>query len=239
MTNPNPNTPTELPSAAAALRAAYDIVRTPCSAAETARATLLFEIARELRVAADMRALNARREAADKLRLDLNISRARGKLDAAGIPTPAAYAPTPIVPAFAAEASQAADRYAALTRNARYAGESMQFPAPDFAVAQLREQAPAQEWPDPVTQVTPKVERALDEPTQRMPIVWSVGDRADCRHCHTPIIYSPKITPPGEPDRDPEWYHKYTEQRACVAPVLNQQGDDEVPIGHTYAEPSL
>jgi len=202
VTNPNP----DLPSAAEALAEAWKIARTPCSAAETARATLLFEIGRELRIAADMRTLNARRVAID-------ARQARSKLDAAGIPTPAAYEPTPVT-GYAGE--QATERYAAMMRPFVNAGQLV----PDESA---------------VTQLVP----ALADQTQRFPIVWAVGDKADCRHCHTPIMLCPRrMKDPlavGEADVPAMWIHKYTDQRTCAVPTMSS--DDDEPT-HTFAEPA-
>lgn len=215
----------ELPSAAEALAAAYAIVKSPCSAAETERATLLFEIGRELRIAADMRAINARRAALDEAR------NYRPKT-----PSPAAYEPQVVSP-WAAEASRSADRYAAMMRDAGYAGEPAAARVerlvaerlPDFAATQVFPKATV----DEPTQLTP----TIDEPTTRMPIVWSLGDKADCRHCHTPIVLVAMLDEDGQATDDWLWRHKYSGEHVCadvhMSPV---EGGGE---GHTFAEPSI
>ncbi len=163
----------KLPTAAEALSLAFEIVATPCSAAETSRAMALFEIGRELRVASDMREINARRAAADRLRTDLDISRSRDKLAAAGIP------------------------------------------------AQVFPQVPAS---------------ALTESTQRMPITWAVGDKADCRHCHTPIVFSMRRME-DEGEAQAIWRHKYTEQVVCAVPATAADVEGSEPT-HSFAEPA-
>jgi hypothetical protein len=198
-----------LPTPAEALFMAYAIVRTPCSAAETERAKLLFEIAREMRVADDMRAIQRRREMVDALSRGIETQHARDKLSAAGIPHPAAYEPQ-VVPAFAAEASKAADRYAAMMRDAGYGG-----------------------GPAAVTQV-------VSEQTQRLAVVWSLGDKSDCRHCHTQIIFVTRrmtdATSPGEDDSRTVWVHKYTDHRACAVPMMANDAEG-VEGNYTFAEP--
>ena len=189
----------KLPTAAEALSLAFAIVATPCSAAETARAMALFEIGRELRVASDMREINARRAAADRLRTDLDISRSRDKLSAAGIPNPAAYEPTQVFP-----------------QVANYAGET----------AAVRFDRVAQ--------------AALTESTQRMPIAWAIGDKADCRHCHTPIEcveIAISGAPAGVfPPSGQMWRHKYTDQATCVVPAVAGDVEGSEPT-HTFAQP--
>lgn len=204
MTNPN------LPTAAEALALAYDIVRTPCSAAETARAEVLFEIARELRAATDMRALNARRAALDEARNFV----ARAQL---GL-RPSSYEPEPV--SFA-DLCAAADGYAA-----------------DFAATQVvpKPSGPAHPFAtegfDEATQYMPIV----DEPTTQFAIVWQVGDKADCAHCHTPIILTAMLDEDGQATDALLWRHKYSGEHACadvhMSPV---EGGGE---GHTFAEPS-
>jgi len=80
---------------------------------------------------------------------------------------------------------------------------------------------------------------ALAEQTQAVPILWRIGDKADCRHCHTPIMLSPRrMKDPlavGEADVPAMWIHKYTDQRTCAVPTMSS--DDDEPT-HTFAEPS-
>lgn len=75
--------------------------------------------------------------------------------------------------------------------------------------------------------------------TQRLPIVWSVGDKADCRHCHTPIELrelSGASSPAGPYQ---SWQHKYTGQTVCATPITAEQiADGERPM-HTFAEPEV
>lgn len=83
-----------------------------------------------------------------------------------------------------------------------------------------------------VTQVFPVEE----PPTQRIEFLpWSLGDKADCRHCHTPIEYAVAATKIGsDPVNMPIWRHRYTQQAVCVAPII---AADETAPQHTFAEP--
>lgn len=183
----------ELPTPAEALGAAYAIVRTPCSAAETARATLLFEIARELRVAADMRALNARRAGVE-------AEVAKRKLRAAGVIDRSVW---------------------------------------DRAVAPAGVEGLAEGVLAAAAEAATATFPAFADQTQRLPIVWHVGDKADCRHCHTPIIFEARrmSDPMTQSEGDPQyvWVHKYTDQRTCA--VATMSSDDAEPT-HTFAEPA-
>lgn len=82
----------------------------------------------------------------------------------------------------------------------------------------------------------------LGEPdfaTQVIPIVWSVGDKADCAHCHTPIVLCFRETEQqtyGEGGDEVVWLHKYTDLAVCQNPVI-AEGDAEEAV-HTYAEPA-
>jgi hypothetical protein len=61
--------------------------------------------------------------------------------------------------------------------------------------------------------------------TQTIPVVWTIGDKAQCQHCHTPIeLYEPAV-----------WRHRYTGQAVCVDPSLATGRD--TAIAHTFAEP--
>lgn len=73
---------------------------------------------------------------------------------------------------------------------------------------------------------------------------WQIGDKADCVHCHTPIIYVARRmqdqTRPDEPDTAVLWVHKYTDQRVCMTP---DTGDTIVDLDatavHTFAAPPI
>jgi len=175
-----------MPSAGEALRLAFDIVKTPCSSAESARAEILLGIAREIREEGQYRATRA------------SLMSFAGK--------PAVDDAPPAAPmAFAVDPST----------------------VPADATAYM-----------PV----------LSEQTQRMPIVWAVGDKADCRHCHTPIeLFEPTMTGPYADDYRGAlvWRHKYTGQAVCAAPVMAKEagcdmGEDDCSCErptHTFAEP--
>jgi hypothetical protein len=73
--------------------------------------------------------------------------------------------------------------------------------------------------------------------TQRIPIAWSLGDKADCRHCHTPIEYVEAVTTGLKADAVKLWRHKYTGQAVCADASMGP-AEGGFP-GHTFAEPSL
>jgi len=237
---PNP----ELPTAQRALALAFEIVRTPCSAAETQRAEVLLGIAREIREEQQYRAT-------------------RKTLAAfAGRPDHAHYEPAP---ADTAKLEAFAERF-------RNGGEQLaESPRegydPDATMTKLATETgarPVQGGPylgflrptpsgEPISQavgrglrldaartladiglentaVTVAVDPAM---TQRLPIVWSVGDKAQCRHCHTPIELCPvAIEQEGEPPA--VWRHKYTQQATCLAATMSSDAAD---VAHTFAEP--
>lgn len=173
MTTPKP----DLLNARHALALAFDIVSTPCSAAETQRAEVLLGIAREIREEQQYRSLRGLR--ADLARVKLGAPSDQPAGPSSSLRVPAAAETTAYMPAFA-------------------------------------------------------------EQTQRLPIVWHLGDKADCRHCHTPIVYDARRMqdPVTKQEADPQylWIHKYTDQRACA--VATMSSDDAEPT-HTFAEPSV
>lgn len=205
----NPDTPT----AAEALAAAWQIVKAPCSAAETARAEVLLGIAVELRQAADMRASLARRR-----ELDARVPLARGGV----IPRPAA-------PTFVGEPTHEGETAAERTQR-------------------LIVEAPIDmgKWAASLAAAETQVVR--DDPgiTQRLPVVWSVGDKADCRHCHTPIFYDYVLGDGGRPTGEFVWRHKYTAQAVCAVAAMAKEagcdmGEDDCSCerpSHTFAEPA-
>lgn len=214
--SPNPETPT----AATALRLAYDIVKAPCSAAETQRAEVLLGIAREIREEQQYRATRSM--------LGATVSPLRTKPDHLHVAAP---------PADTAKLEELAKRFGqaspadAATRLDSAMGQAMRLDA-EQAVAALRETTVVG-WPDAVTQVVPANDLTT---TQRIPIVWEVGDKAQCRHCHTPIELVEAVTTGFKADNVNVWRHKYSGQAVCAAPLLGQ-GDNEVPSAHTFAEP--
>lgn len=200
----NPDTPT----AAEALTAAWQIVKAPCSAAETARAEVLLGIAVELRQAADMRASLARRR-----ELDARVPLARGGI------LPKSAAPT-----FVGEPAHKGETAAERTQR-------------------LVVEAPIDmgAWAASLAAAETQVVRDDPGTTQRLPVVWSVGDKADCRHCHTPIeLAEAEVTGPyaGDYAGASMWRHKYTGQVTCAeARVVGEiPGGEE--IVHTFAEPA-
>lgn len=280
-----------LPTAADVLAEAYAIVRAPCSAAETQRATLLFEIARELRCAADMRELRAHRAASE-------VEVAKRKLRDAGI-MPGQLVPDDSATDWAATArdltSGDPERVAQHLPPFATGGVISRKPAGAYsltfegenaaarAARLLRERAPEMQWPEPAGGVADALKEAATEPeqyvdrsiwdravapagveglaegviaaakeaatatfpaladqTQRLPIMWSVGDKADCRHCHTPIqLFESEGDPQSDnPDqRHPwrAWQHRYTGQVACLAATMSS---DVADVAHTFAEPA-
>lgn len=210
MTTPTPETPT----AADALRRAFAIVKDPCSAAETQRAEVLLGIAREIREEQQYR------DTRSALTSFAGIDNRRAQ------PQPAE--------ATAHRGERAADRFGRLAGLDLRAGGVIPAPA-DFAAIRVPA-ASEQAYADDATAYMP----ALAERTQSLPIVWSVGDKADCKHCHTPIEFV-EVTIPQQTygDFPPEgcmWRHKYTQQVVCATAPLG--GEDE-EIVHTFAAPSV
>lgn len=221
MTNP------DTPSAAEALTAAWQIVKSPCSPAETARAEVLLGIAVELRQAADMRASLARRR-----ELDARVPLARG-----GILPKSAAATFVGEPSFAAQRVPSAEP----THEGETAAERTQ---------RLVVEAPIDmgAWAASLAAAETQVVRDDPGTTQRLPVVWSVGDKADCRHCHTPIeLAEAEVTGPyaGDYAGASMWRHKYTGQVTCVEAVtagrIEESGElrpVETALAHTFAEPA-
>lgn len=212
MTNP------DTPSAAEALAAAWQIVKSPCSAAETARAEVLLGIAVELRQAADMRASLARRR-------ELDASRYR--LDRADLAT-GGVIPRSAAPTFVGEPTHEGETAAERTQR-------------------LVVEAPIDmgAWAASLAAAETQVVRDDPGTTQRLPVVWSVGDKADCRHCHTPIILVHVLGEDGQPRAETLWRHKYTGQAVCAEAVtagrMEESGElrpAEAAVTHTFAEPA-
>lgn len=211
MTNP------DTPSAAEALTAAWQIVKSPCSPADTARAEVLLGIAVELRQAADMRASLARRR-----ELDARAPLARGG----------------ILPSFAAQrVPETKPEHEGETAAAR--------------TLRLITEAPIDMSAWAASLATAETQVVRDDPgtTQRLPVVWSVGDKADCRHCHTPIeLAEAEVTGPyaGDYAGASMWRHKYTGQAVCAVAVMAKEagcdmGEDDCSCerpSHTFAEPA-
>lgn len=182
MTHPTPK-PT-VPTSAEALRLAFDIVRTPCSAAESQRAEILLGIAREIREDQQYRFT---RQA-----LGLRPGSLSGAV-AQALRTDAECTLANISPPVDREAWHAAMKA-------------------EGGIEGLADKAV----------------------TQKLPVIWGVGDKADCRHCHTPI----QLADDGGTTLG-IWRHKYTGQRACTTPVMapNPTGDVKAQA-HTFAEPA-
>lgn len=109
--------------------------------------------------------------------------------------------------------------------------------AVDPTVARLAREQPTliHEWSKGI------VAQALGEAdfaTQQIPAVreWQVGDRAECRHCHTPIEAVAGEPIQGRPGLK-QWLHRYTQQAVCVDPSFATGRDGA--IVHTFAEPSV
>jgi hypothetical protein len=97
-----------------------------------------------------------------------------------------------------------------------------------------------QEWSKGVVaQALDYGQRIEDDPadTQRIVAPWAVGDKADCRHCGTPIELFV-----GDPIQGREglkvWLHKYTGQAVCAMPITAQQVAEDSVSAHTFAEPT-
>lgn len=61
-------------------------------------------------------------------------------------------------------------------------------------------------------------------------LLWRVGDKADCRHCHTPIEYVEVRN--GDRVEGNAWWHRYTQLAPCAVPFI---ADDNETT--TFAEP--
>jgi hypothetical protein len=206
-------TPTpETPTAADALRRAFAIVKDPCSAAETQRAEVLLGIAREIREEQQYR------DTRSALTSFAGIDNRRAE------PQPAS--------GLRAGGIIAAPTDFAMTR-------PMARPRDAYSFSRQTEGGPA----EPATVVpadgTTAYMPALAERTQSLPIVWSIGDKADCKHCHTPIEFTEatvKQQAYGEAEEGRFWRHKYTQQVVCATAPLG--GEDEEVV-HTFAAPSV
>jgi hypothetical protein len=182
----------QTPSAAEALRLAFSVVSSPCSAAEAERARVLLGIARELREEQQYRSI------------------ARRKLLAAGIPWAEEQTP-PAAP------------------------KAISAPDPAQIIINPTPQQRA-EWLEGIKAQGAKLADA--GATQRLPVIWADGDKADCRHCHTPIAYSSHDATQIDGARVAisGWRHKYTGQVVCVDAPMGQGPEDTV-VAHTFAEP--
>jgi hypothetical protein len=209
-------TPTnDTPTAAEALSRAFAIVKEPCSAAETQRAEVLLGIARELREEAQYRSIAGRR-----LALSGWSKEALAKLP--GAP--------------AVEAPPADPEATAVTI------------AVDPSIAKLAHERPTMvhEWAKGIVANALATgapldygQRMQDDPgiTQRIRTPWQVGDKAECKHCHTPIQLDEAETTGLKADNVKVWRHKYTGQAVCAdAHMGPTEGGFQ---GHTFAEPSI
>lgn len=111
---------------------------------------------------------------------------------------------------------------------ASYAGES----AIDRTARVIREagyvERPA--WESAATQV---VNNDAGK-TQAIPVLWTVGDKAQCRHCHTPIELH-EVAVAGADAPPAVWRHRYTGQATCA--VATMSGEPGAEATHTFAEP--
>jgi len=195
-----------IPTAAEALRLAYDVVKSPCSAAETERAKVLLGIATEIRQEQQFRRINEQRANVER-------RRAADKLAAAGIPAPESYGAT-----YGGEPAYAGETAAARTQRLIIEAAGADDPT---QTQQVPAYVPPTAWDSAVT--------------QRVEVVWMIGDKAQCRHCHTPIELCP-VAVEQQGEAPAVWRHKYTGQAACTVPALaSVQGGDEV--SHSFAEP--
>jgi hypothetical protein len=208
----NPIVPTAAEALALAWRYASDVT---LGESALRRAEVLLGIATEIRQERQFRAVEARRQSIDR-------ARAAYKLAAAGIPMPESYNVKPETfgqtyggePAYAGET--AVDRTARIIREAGY----VERPTWESAVTRPIE-------------VEGYTGTGLDK-TQRIETLWTVGDKAQCRHCHTPIELCPvAVEVEGEPPA--VWRHKYSGQATCA--VATMSGEQGAEATHTFAEP--
>lgn len=175
----------DFPTPRDALALAFEIVRTPCSAAETQRAEVLLGIAKELREEQQFKATRS---------ILTNVVK----------PTPGYAGETA-----SARVERIVKDFQETARSQRGLVELRTPQVGDRIYAENMVPAPPRAWVDPSV-------------TQQMPIVWSVGDKADCRHCHTPIELGKwPTTVGGDPVNMEGWRHKYTGQSACAIPTMS------------------
>ena len=199
----------DLPTAAEALREAVECARN----GNTDRGELWLGIAVELRTDAQYRSVNER---LFPPKIDNTKAFPPAATDYAG-ETAAARIQRLI---------SESDSYGDIARRAEEARQHIERVT---EVAPVTPAAPLM-WGDPVP---------ADFATQVIPIVWSVGDKADCAHCHTPIVLCFRETEQqtyGEGGDEVVWLHKYTDLAVCQNPVI-AEGDAEEAV-HTYAEPA-
>lgn len=216
----------QLPTAAEALAEAVKIARDVTLALTMAeRGKLWVAIAHEIREAADARAQRemwrpenyAGEPAAariERLKIDNEVTGAERKAS----PEPEAPTPREPVPANVDERLRVLRRPADL----RFGGVSSKrmTKAESIGAGQL---VPEQDW---------------------AAATWTVGDVADCVHCHTPIVFVARRMkdPVGQSEGDFSalWVHKYTDQRTCMTPTT---GDTMVDLDatavHTFATPPI
>ena len=98
----------------------------------------------------------------------------------------------------------------------------------------LRESAPEMQWPDPSAAET----QVVSDPGKTQ-VIWAIGDKAQCRHCLTPIELCEAAIEPNAfvPDGGTAhmWRHKYTGQATCLAATMSSDAAD---VSHTFAEPA-
>jgi hypothetical protein len=111
----------------------------------------------------------------------------------------------------------------------------------EFAKHKLRAAAllPGQVVPDLVTGgVTPAETQVVNDPGKTQ-VIWAIGDKAQCRHCLTPIELCEAAIEPNAfvPDGGTAhmWRHKYTGQATCLAATMSSDAAD---VTHTFAEPA-
>jgi hypothetical protein len=90
---------------------------------------------------------------------------------------------------------------------------------------------------DLITQAAARTLR-MDATQHLRALSYKLGDKADCRHCHTPIVYAEAGTAgyPEMPGLPAPWRHKYTGQAACSVPMTAGDIEGSEPT-HTFAEP--
>ena len=206
----------EFPTAAEALSLAFDIVKTPCSAAEAERARVLLGIAVELRTDAQWRASRLHRTEIDQ-------ATAIRRLRDAGLVPPAGEPPADAKLRGYLDQWQQADAE-------RYAGEL----AADRAQRLFKPETVANAGVA-ITETMAAVLRTDPSMTQRLPVIWQVGDKSQCRHCHTPIELHEVMN--GDRVEGKAWWHRYTGVATCAVPATAGDLEGSEPT-HTFAQPT-
>lgn len=234
-------TPNPTPTAAEALAAAYALASSiTASETDLRRAEILLGIAREVREEQQYRAIAQRRLVAaglmparpDHLHVAPPPADVEGKLKGLAEQFHRAGTTRPdetLVDNGTFEGERAADR---VNRLAQFP----EVPRPLATGGIVQMAGRPLRLDDPYALRRSSVPAPLDV-TQALPVIWTVGDKAQCRHCHTPIELHEAVTTGLKADAVQVWRHKYTEQAVCATAITAEQVEKGDVPEHTFAEP--